>query len=177
MAVLVLQEAKQYLKITGDDQNGTLQEIIDAAQAAIENRVGPLEQGAQTTLRLRGDGGILVLPTTNAELVSVTPVGGTALDLTLLNFQYGIISPYYGWLWSSWMWFDVVYVSGRSVCPDDLKLALLELVRHLWSPQRGGGQRPNAQADTAANTLPGAAYLFPFRVEQLLEPYTLPGIG
>jgi hypothetical protein len=72
----------------------------------------------------------------------------------------------------------VVYLAGRSTVPDDLLFAVKELVRHLWTTQRGGATRPGSQqSDAMSNTLPGAAYVFPFRVEQLLAPHEQPGFA
>jgi hypothetical protein len=72
----------------------------------------------------------------------------------------------------------VVYSAGRASCPADLLLAVRELVRHIWETQRGGTRRPGSSASSeTANTIAGAAYLFPFRVEQLLAPYIQPGFA
>lgn len=54
--------------------------------------------------------------------------------------------------------------------PADLRLAVIELTRHLWQTRRGPTAR--GQAETA-----GAAYTLPFRVTQLLAPYELPGFA
>jgi hypothetical protein len=66
---------------------------------------------------------------------------------------------------------------GYVALPADLVLAAKEMVRHLWLTQRGSGvQRPGSRpSDTLSNTLPGAAYTLPFRVEQLLAPYIRAG--
>jgi hypothetical protein len=44
---------------------------------------------------------------------------------------------------------------------------VLELIRHLWDTQRGAS-RTRADAGT-----PGSAYIFPYRVEQALDPFTM----
>jgi hypothetical protein len=69
-------------------------------------------------------------------------------------------------------YYTVVYAAGRSTCPEDLLLAVKEQVRHLWQTQRGGAVRN--QAEPAP---PGAAYLLPYRVEQLIAPHVQPGFG
>jgi hypothetical protein len=122
-----------------------------------------------------------VLPV--AELVSVTPYAGTALDVDGLTLDKasGLITWAVG---SSTPWFGaqgytVVYKAGRNPVPADLKLAVMEMVRHLWSTQRGSGaRRPGSSApEQLAPSLPGAAYTLPIRVEQLLAPYTFPGFA
>lgn len=178
MPVLDLLAAKDYLKIEGHEYDDLLTDVIAAAQTAIEHRVGPLEPAtAPTAVRVRGVSNYLVLPTgVVAQLVSVTPLDGPPLNLSDLSVDYGVISSKSAWF--GYSWYDVVYSAGRATCPPDLLMAVRELVRHLWRPQRGGAQRPGGQpSEAASNTLPGAAYLFPFRIEQLLEPYKLPGIA
>jgi hypothetical protein len=54
--------------------------------------------------------------------------------------------------------------------PADLRLAVAELTRHLWRPRQG----PSARGAQEAPSAPSAE---PPRVRELLEPFTLPGIG
>jgi hypothetical protein len=44
-------------------------------------------------------------------------------------------------------------------------------------PARQRQRRPRARQAEVSNTLPGAAYALPIRVEQLLAPYTFPGFA
>lgn len=172
MSALDLAAAKTHLNITASTYDAELQLVIDAAEAAIVKRVGPLQPSSQTA-RVSG-GSALVLPVTPAiSLTSITPVGGSALSLAdvYLNTEAGVVSNIYGASFCAYA-YDVAYLAGREECPDDLLFAVKELVRHLWSPQRGGAQRPGSQpSDALANTIPGAAYAFPFRVEQLIAPH------
>lgn len=179
MSVLTLAEAKAHLNITDSGSDAELQTFIDAAEAALAARVGPLGP-VTTTARVAGGGRTLLLPVAPAvSITSVTPVGGTALTVgdLYLDQAGGAISYASNASFSSY-WYDVVYVAGRAVnaCPDDLLMADKELLRHMWTTQRPSGRFSSPLSDTAANTIPGAAYLFPFRVEALLAPY-LPGIG
>lgn len=178
MSVLLLTEAKEHLNIKGSAHDIELGDVIAAAEAAITARVGPLEPVSKTA-RIRGNG-CLVLPTAPAvSLTSVTPVGGTALLLgdLYLDPESAVVTVTLGGAIPHG-WYDVTYMAGREDCPADLMLALKELVRHLWGPQRGGAQRPGSQpSDAMSNTLPGAAYAFPFRVEQLIAPYESPGVS
>jgi hypothetical protein len=65
--------------------------------------------------------------------------------------------------------YDVTYVAGRApgTVPEDLQLAVKEMVRHLWRSQRGGGIRPGSAADPNA-AAPG--YLIPNAVAELIAP-------
>lgn len=180
MSVVAPSEVKTHLNITGATHDGELQSFIDAAEAAIGERVGPLASTAHEA-RVRGGGTALVLPVAPAvSLTSVTPADSTALTLSdlYLNEDAGVVTYESGGSFSA-RHYDVVYQAGRATCPADLKLAVKELVRHLWTTQRGSAPRPGGGplSDSTSNTLPGAAYVFPFRVEQLLAPHEQPGFA
>src|SRR5512139_536424 len=179
MSVLTLAEAKAHLNITDSSSDAELQTFVDAAEAALAARVGPLGP-VTTTARVSGGGRTLLLPVAPAvSITSVTPVGGTALTVgdLYLDKTGGAIAftsdaPFTAY------WYDVVYIAGRALnaCPDDLLMADKELLRHMWTTQRPNSRGASPLSDAAANTIPGAAYLLPFRVEALLAPY-LPGLG
>lgn len=172
MSVLTLAAAKTHLNINSATHDAELQAFIDAAEAAIAKRVGPLASTA-TTSRVEG-GDVLSLPVTPVlSLTSVTPVNGAALTVGDLHVEpsgevsYTSISTGF----PAWR-YTVVYNAGRSSLPSDLLLAVKELVRHMWTTQRGGSSRPNSpQSDALSNTIPGSAYTFPIRVEQLIAPH------
>ena len=108
----------------------------------------------------------------------VTPLGEAALTVDdYLVTEGGIVEPEAGG-WFGSRWYDVVYQAGRATVPDDLRMGVLEMLRHLWDTQRAGGSRRvgSGSSDSTANTIPGAAYLFPFRVEQLIAPHVQVGI-
>lgn len=179
MSVLSLTDAKSHLNISGVTHDDELEAMIDAAEAAIALRVGPLE-GVSVTERVAGGSRALVvnrLPV--VTLSSVTPVGGSALDTDDLTLSpAGVVTYAASDTCFGERSYDVVYVAGRATCPADLMMAVKELVRHMWDTQRGGARRPGSpQSEAASNTLPGAAYLFPFRVEQLIAPHELSTVG
>lgn len=179
MSVLTLADAKTHLNIGASTSNDAeLQTIIDAAEAAITQRVGPLEATA-TTSRVEGCGRTLILPVTPViSLTSVTPVGGSALTLSdlYLYVERGTVewATPGGWFVASR--YTVVYQAGRAALPKDLLLAIKELVRHLWDPQRGGGSARfgSPPEDMLSNTLSDALVTFPINVEQLLLPHQVP---
>lgn len=173
MAVLSATVAKVHLNIKTGDNDDEVEVAVKAAESAIAERVGPLEP-TEVTARVGGYVMALRLPVTPAiSLTSVTPVGGTALtpsDLYLAA-DAGLVTYGSGEGFAE-AFYDVVYQAGRAACPDDLLMAVKELVRHMWSTQRGGSQRPGSQpSDALSNSLPGSAYTFPFRVEQLIAPH------
>lgn len=179
MSVVALAEVKTHLNLTVSTHDAEVQSFIDAAESAIGERVGPLASTTQS-VRVRGESRSLVLPVAPAvSLTSVTPPDSSALTLSDLYLDEGAAIVRYesGGTFSA-RHYDVVYEAGRAVCPADLKLAVKELVRHLWTTQRGATARPGSrESEAASNTLPGAAYVFPFRVEQLISPHEQPGFA
>lgn len=174
MSTVTLAEVKAHLNIDSVAYDDELQTFIDAAEAVIVQRVGPLT-ATTVTARVNGGDGGLILPVLPAlSVTSVTPVGGAALTVgdLYLDSASALVTYVSGSRFASTS-YDVVYQAGRATLPADLKMAVLELVRHLWQTQRGSGARPGGGplSDAAANTVPGAAYLLPFRVEALIAPH------
>lgn len=181
MSVVSLAEAKTHLNITVTTYDTELQVFIDSAEATLANLVGPLQAVTYTDRVQPANGRIRTRVAPVVSLTSVTSSEGLVLTLNDLHLDQragvvswnivgiGFISPYY----------DVVYSAGRATCPEDLKLAVKELIRHLWATQRGGGSvRPGSQqSDALANSLPGSAYALPIRVEQLIAPHRQAGFA
>lgn len=164
MSVVTLAEAKTHLNITASTYDTELQAFIDRCEAAIGRQVGPLAAAA-TTVQVAGGGSVLLLSTTPViSLTSVTDSSGSALTVGDLHATTdGVVSWSAGTGCFGSPWYTVVYQAGRSTLPDDLKLAVLEMVRHAWQTQRG----PTAQSDA----IPGRAYSFPVRVNELIAPH------
>lgn len=157
MSALGLADAKSHLNITSPDYDTELQTFINAAEAFIAQRVGPLAVTASLTKRVAGYGWSLHLPVYPVvTLTSVTPVGGTALTLgdLYVDKNIGTVSYNLGAAFFSSPAYDVVYTAGRSPVPDDLLWKVKETLKYLWSSQRGGASRPGTSApDLAAPTL------------------------
>ena len=175
MSALELDDAKKHLGITGATFDAQLQEFIDSAEAAIASKCGPLAATA-TTDQVSASCGVMMLPTCPVlSLTSVTPVdGGAALTVGDLQLDgtpgivRGVPTGRY----------TVVYSAGRASVPADLLMAVKELVRHLWDTQRGPARRPGSTvSDATSNTIPGAAYMMPFRVAELIAPHMQPGFA
>ena len=181
MTVLTLPEAKAHLNITSNTQDAELGSFIESAESAIADRVGPLAPTG-VTVRVEGGRRALVLPTARSviSLTSVTPVGSVALVLEdlHLNARAGVIEYADGSAFSARA-YDVVFQAGYDALPGALRMAVLEMVRHLWDTQRGGGSARigSPQFEGTANTIPGAAYLLPFRVSELIAPYRRTGVA
>lgn len=166
MPVLSLAEAKIHLNITTSMYDDELQDVIDAAEAAIAQRVGFLEP-TPVTVRANGGGPTLLLPHLPAiELTTITPYGSTTqLDTAslYLDAEAGIVS--YPTAAGSFAWpsYSVSYIAGRTEVPADLMLAVKEMTRHLWRSQRG------PTTAKAADQQPGAGHLIPEFVAELIE--------
>ncbi len=178
MAVVDLAAAKAYLKITDTTFDAVLPGFIAAAEAVIAERCGPLEASARTE-RLRGGVEALALRTVPViSLTSVTPVDGSAVTLgdMYLDSASGVVTMNSGAGFPA-RYYTVLYSSGRSSCPADLVLAVKELLRHTWAAQRGGPRATAQPSELTGNTVPGAAYLLPFRVSELIAPHLQPGFA
>lgn len=173
MAVVSVAEVKTHLKIATEDRTGQLQSFLDAAVAAIEERVGPLEP-RERTVRVRPAVGAIRLPTPAVSIASLMDADGAAVEFAddlYLDGPAGLLTTNVGICLHSHH-YTVTYVAGRDPVPVDLKLAVLELVRHFWETQRGPTRRPGSSTSEAtSNTVPGAAYLLPFRVSELIKPH------
>lgn len=182
-SVLTLAQAKTHLNlsaaVTTDDAE--LQTMIDAAEATLTQLVGPL-QATATTERIRGGCALALRVVPAISLTSVTPVDGSALTLAdlYLDTAASVVTYNSGASFSA-RYYTVVYSAGRTVSATtnaDLLMAIKELVRHLWSTQRGSGTRPGGPpSDSFSNTVPGAAHALPFRVTELIAPHLSPGFA
>lgn len=179
MAVLTLADAKTHLNITTLAHDAELSSVIPAAEAAIAQRVGPLEP-TSVTARLSGTTGLVLPVYPLISLTSVANSAGTALavaDFTVdpatgvLEYVSGshFTSPYY----------TVTYQAGRAVgaLPADLTIAVKELTRHLWESQRSPARFPGSTISEGPVASPGAAYLLPYRVQELIAPHVQYGFA
>lgn len=162
MSVIAVEDFKAHVGLTDPVNDDTAQEILDAAESAVAALVGPLSPTTKTYAspatcsRLA----LPVLPVVSVETPSgVTVVDGPAGIVTGSFTADGAVT----------------YTAGYADLPADLRLAVLELARHLWqSSQRGG--RPAGPATPVVGA-PMGGYLLPNAVAALLEPYTMPGFA
>lgn len=176
MSVLALTDVKAYLAITSGTHDVVLQGFIDAAEAAIGSKCGPLGP-IDVVQQVAASAGTIMLSTFPVlTLTSIAPAGGGAalsLSAVTLDGPSGVVSGV------SSGTYVVAYSAGRATnaVPADLLMGTKELVRHLWDTQRGPTKRPGSTSESTANTIPGAAYMMPFRVSELIAPHLLPGFA
>ena len=141
-----------------------LQGLIDTAESMVSQRVGPLVSASQSTITFGGPS--FVLPTTTTAVTSATNLDGNAVTT---GFRIGVGGVVTNSSCSLGTW-TLVYTAGWVEMPAPIRTAVLELVRHLWRPQRGTATRP-------VDDSPAPGYLIPNRVRELLDPYALPGFA
>jgi hypothetical protein len=174
MSVVTLDQAKQHVNIGTGTSDAELQAFVDSCEAAVSRHVGPLSPTA-VTAEVSGGGTVLILPTTPAiSLTTVTDDAGTSVSTASLHVSPDGVVTYIGGGTFVAAWYTVTYQAGRTSAPDDLVLAVLELLRHKWSASQRGGK--GGQAAMLANTIPGAAYTFPFAVTELMAPHMRVGV-
>jgi uncharacterized phiE125 gp8 family phage protein len=174
---VTLYEVKAHLNITNQTSDAELYAFIDAAEAAIEKRTGPIVARA-VTARVSGAMTLPVYPA--ISLTSVTPYASTALDVsTLYVSPAGVVDYLSGGGSFPARDYTITYLAGWATTaadvPADLRLAVLEMVRVLWSTtQRGSTARPGSAPppDAAPFAGPGMD-----RVEQLIAPYEMHGFA
>lgn len=173
MPVLERDAAKAYLNITSGAHDDVLQGFIDAAIAAIAAKVGPLEPTSiSETVSSAGWPVVLRRPPAISLTSIVSGVTTADLDGITLDGPTGVVTGIPSGTWT------VTYMAGREDLPGDLLLAVKEQLRHLWTTQRGPTKRPGSSpSEMTANTIPGAAYMMPFRVSELIAPHLYPGIA
>jgi hypothetical protein len=175
VSVLTLTDAKRHLNLTTTVNDAELQPMIDSAEATIGALVGQLSVSSVTE-RYVSTGGAIRLrnPAVGDTITSAVHLwSGMTLAPTDVELVLGCLTRRYGVGMIAGPW-DVTYQAGRSTVPADLLMAVKELVRHLWDTQRGPTRRPGSAPDGPA---PGAAYLLPNRVQELIAPYLLGGFA
>jgi len=167
MSVVTVTEAKTHLNITVSTYDVELQDFLNRAEAALAKRIGPLSAVSKTE-RVRGWRCVLRLSHTPViSLTSVTSIEGTTVATSqLTTMPGGRVEFSQGGYFAS-RFYDVAYQSGWASMEDDIKLVVLELMRLLWTTQRGGRGRPGSEAPVASV----GDGLLSMWVDQLTVPY------
>jgi hypothetical protein len=170
---VTLAEFRAHLNVTEADGHADDEEMWSAVLAAadqIDYLCGPTRPKSQTS-RVDSWTGVLLLPVFPViSLTSITPVNGSALDLTnvYLDTLTGEVkgSALYGT-------FNVVYTVGRSPIPQALMTATLILAKLTWNSQRGPSavNRFRGVGDTDAAGM--SSGLDKYRADRLMDPYRL----
>jgi uncharacterized phiE125 gp8 family phage protein len=175
-AAVHVSEAREHLgsPSTAAVSDARLETFIARAESAIARRTGPLVAEAKTARVRTGSEGLALPDFPVLSLTSVTLVGGSAVPVAdlfvspggVVQWSLGVMGTYF-----PRGVYDVAWQAGWGATPDDvpadLKLAVLELVRHFWETQRGES-RTRGQAEER-----GPGFTFPNRVEELLEPFVM----
>lgn len=172
---LDLEEAKKHLNKVTTTSDDELPGFIDAACDMIRARIGEV-MAAPATETVTVTGGRAVLA--HRPVLSVETPGWELLSpegVAQAPTGDGRV--------------EVSYTAGRATTPAEvpghIRLAGLELVRHLWTNsqgQRASGSTTRPVPGSGDGTyLPGTAYSMPYRVRELLglgsEPTDQPLVG
>lgn len=206
MSLVTLAEAKAHLGMpTSDTTYDTeLQGFVDMTQPLIENICGPIVSRSVTEWHDGGTGNRFQVVLRQRPVISITSVTeyvgnvgqvltqaanpAAAVDLGYtFEIETGTITrrvgagTVYPFAWGEQN-IAVVYTAGFATTPPNVRLAALELIRHLWqSTQQGGNPKVNGGAafDGSGTRGPvGMGYAVPNFVVELLQPHErIPGIA
>ena len=172
--VATLAEFKTHLN-RGDVTDDTeLTFFLTAASLWTEYAIGgPLSVTSFTEIHWVEGGTIVPRKRPIASITSITPDQGTALSSSsyFANTDTGTIEFRYG---ATCNWHTLVYTAGLSSIPDRVKLAGLEVARHLWLVQNGSAGRGFPSDDLVPTPM---GFAIPRRAMELLTPDRIPGIG
>jgi hypothetical protein len=168
-----------------------IRRFIDAAQDLAENYVGAV-LGRRTIVETY-DGQTDVLRLRSPRAISITTVveSGVTLDssqyklddtgqrlyrLTTSTISASSSFGAYGYWASGVNAVTVTYIAGYTVTPPAVQQGVLEILRHLWSTQRGAVNvmNRNTPGDDFYST---PTYSLPRRAMELLDPASLPGLA
>jgi hypothetical protein len=187
---LELEAAKDHLNIPGSSStdNDELGKFLRRTERALVRRVGHVALSEPITRQFHGRGRrttlcVDVLPI--AVVLEVNAGGGVVPAATLggsgwyfeddTDQRVGILRHTSSFGTSG---ATVQYRAGHVEIPEDLELASLELLRHLWKTQRGGlSTRPGVRGertDAADEEQTPKGFSWPKRVLELFEPFVLP---
>lgn len=193
-SVVTLQQAKDFLNITNTTSDAELPFYTSAATAMWANRGGPVgEPGAP--LDEWYDGGRPTIVVRTRPIVTVTLVeeswgstkytltetatgsGGTAFAYTVdkatgtfVRRAAGIAVPFAVGERNV----HIQYTPGYATVPEDIQLAVLLLLKHMWTTQRGIGKRPGLGGEEGTMK---ESFAWPDRVEEILAGYVVPGVA
>lgn len=193
--VVTLAQAKQFLNITATTYDAELPFYISSAQLMWVNRGGPVGNPAAPVDEWY-DGGTETIVTRLRPIASVQLVVETfgSTGFTLINTTAGTSG--YAWAYTVDMAtgtfvrraagvavpfatgvrnIHIQYTPGFATVPEDIQLAVLLLMKHMWETQRGIGKRPGLGG--VDDVGPRESFAWPNRVQEILAGYAIPGIA
>lgn len=178
---VLLADVKPFLNKSAAIDDTELQQFLDTAGSILEQLVGYLLPVSVTEVQ---DGGTAALVLRKWPVISVTSVTYATSQAVLMSdldldpetgivyWKFGTVGVFLG----GRRFLTATYMAGRTSLPPDLRMAVLELTKHLWESQTGGNRRPNFAAD-GTNAQTAASYLLPYRVESLIKSHLSPRLA
>ena len=164
MAVLQIADVRAELGLGDSIADADIAGKVAQAQAAISTRCGPLEPTTFVEVRMACRGRLVVSHAREVTVQSLTNIYWGPIDPAGVQvLPGGVLWRPYGYI-PDGPW-TITYTAGWSTLPDDLARAVMELTRHLWQTRRGTTFRPQGEPE------PGAAHAWPYRVEELVDPW------
>lgn len=183
-------EVLEYLNIPASSANeNEVRRFIDAATDLAEQYTGVI-LGRKTFTSELYDGGQEFIRIRNPKVVSITSVyengallnsGQYVMDYTgqrLYRIGSGTLyaTNSYGYWTAGMNNVSVTYVAGYANPPMSAKQGVLEIIRHLWTSQRGAMNVMGRQL-TGDELYSTPTYSLPRRAMELLDPVSLPGLA
>lgn len=183
-------EVLEYLNIPASSANeNEVRRFMDAATDLAEQYTGVI-LGRKTFTSELYDGGQEFIRIRNPKVVSITSVyengallnsGQYVMDYTGQRlFRIGSGTLYatnsYGYWTAGMNNVSVTYVAGYANPPMSAKQGVLEIIRHLWTSQRGAMNVMGRQL-TGDELYSTPTYSLPRRAMELLDPVSLPGLA
>jgi len=173
--VATLAEFKTHLNRSDVTDDTELTMFLTAASLWVEYAIGgPLDVQSFTEIHwVDGTSPIVPRKRPISAITSITPDQGTVLSSTAyfadtgtatIHLRYGVAPN----------WYTLVYTAGLSSVSDRIKLAGLEVARHLWMIQNGSAGRGFPGDDVIPTPL---GFAIPRRAQELLAQDQIPGIA
>ena len=191
--VVSVSQAKEFLNITNTTSDSELQLFVTAASEMWANRGGPV--GSQTFDEWY-DGGEPMVVVRSTPIITVTSVTVSLGAFTYTLQEHATGTSGYAWAYTvdkrtgtfirrsagvaipfenGYRNVHIQYTSGYGTVPSDVQLAVLLLIKHMWTTQRGIGKRPAMGG--MEDDVRSATYVWPNKVEEILANYKIPGIA
>jgi len=173
--VATLAEFKTHLN-RGDVTDDTeLTFFLTAASLWTEYAIGgPLSVASFTEIHWV-DGYCDIVPRKRpiSAITSITPDQGTVISSSAYFADAGTQSIHFRYSVSP-NWYTLVYTAGLASIPERVKLAGLEVGRHLWEIQNGSAGRGFRSDDLVPTPM---GFAVPRRAMELLAPDLIPGVA
>jgi len=181
-AILPLQDAKDTLDIPQSNTSADteIQAYVATIQSSLEAFLGGPAINRTITERAEAVAGMTRICLRQRPLVSVTSItaesSGAAVSITdvKIDANAGIIQrstgwPFYGPLFMSLPWFNVIYVAGWGTqAPAAFNRFAALVLQNLWESQHGPSARPSIGGVEMVQP-PGFSFAIPNRAAELLN--------